>query len=600
MMLRHLCSTLAFVFLAVWLGAQPRESGFVFKASDLMQVSQKVAGDSAAWPLVVGLSERYLIRNEFRLPASAQKALKPFAELRRKVNLERQTLSQLIKRGAPVLAEAEFSAASAALQAHDKAVSDGKLEPALSAGEKFLSLLPELSSTVEARRTEAIEAKLKKKAGTVDKRKGLLGVWQPASEGDLLAESDGIRTAAQSSALLAFVDGSTLFVSENTTAIVRTARIDRLDKTLRADVVLVKGTLLSQLSAQAQEAGMFKLNAGSSEAIVNSGKFWASVSDARIVRIARIANYDGTMQVQAGKMLVTLQKNQGTVVLQGKEPLPPVELLPAPRLRWNGLDTVIFRNELTLQWNPVPSAAKYHIEVSPESDFSRHVKAYFTTALSLQLKNLPHETHFVRLQAIDRLGLRGADSPTYRILRSPDTEPPFLFVQDFPTQLGDTLLRYTTLNRLTLRGESEPNSTLLKDGELLTTMPNGTFEFTVQLDTLAEKLVQLSALNAAQNRRNLVLRIKRIRIEQLRELSWSCIVNTDTLLSKGLPIQVRGLAYPNLTLHLTHSGKIYSAIADSKGNWAISVEPTPNQTLTVSFESPDSKEPIIIRTYFVK
>ena len=577
--------------------AQQRERGYVFKASDLVQVSQRLAGDSTAWQIVVASAERRTSTNEFVLSTTSQKILRTFSTLRTKVNRERATLSRLVKRGAPILAEQEFLKTSKALQAHDQAVANGEIAKALQEGESFLLLLSTLSKVVEARRTEAVEAKLRTKTGDVDKRKGLLGSWQQAEIGDLFAESDGIRTGANSTAALAFIDGSQIVINQNTTAVVRTSRIDKLERTAQANIALIKGSLLSQLSKQAQESGAFKLSAGKAEAVIQSSKFWASVNEASTTRIA---NYEGIMKVRAGKIAVTLKKNQGTVVLKGKEPTPPVELLPAPRLQWNALDTVIFRNELLLQWNPVANTTKYQIEVSSERNFSQNVQTYSTSATSFLLKNLPNETRFVRLQAFDKLGLRGVDSPTYRILRSPDTEPPFIFVQDFPVQKGDTLTRYITLSQLDIQGETEPNATLLKDGTPIEVAPNGTFQFSVSLENLSEKSILLSAFDAAKNRRNLVLRLVSIRQERLVQMKWNCAVVGDTLISNGLPIQVYGTAYPNLLLSLTHGNRTYSATADAKGNWAIALEPLANQTLTVSFEAPDTKRQTPIRTYFVK
>jgi hypothetical protein len=586
-----------FCLMPCMLFAQQRERGYVFKASDLVQVSQRLAGDSAAWQIVVASAERRTSTNEFVLSTTSQKILRTFSTLRTKVNRERATLSRLVKRGAPILAEQEFLKTSKALQAHDQAVANGEIAKALQEGESFLLLLSTLSKVVEARRTEAVEAKLRTKTGDVDKRKGLLGSWQQAEIGDLFAESDGIRTGANSTAALAFIDGSQIVINQNTTAVVRTSRIDKLERTAQANIALIKGSLLSQLSKQAQESGAFKLSAGKAEAVIQSSKFWASVNEASTTRIA---NYEGIMKVRAGKIAVTLKKNQGTVVLKGKEPTPPVELLPAPRLQWNALDTVIFRNELLLQWNPVANTTKYQIEVSSERNFSQNVQTYSTSATSFLLKNLPNETRFVRLQAFDKLGLRGVDSPTYRILRSPDTEPPFIFVQDFPVQKGDTLTRYITLSQLDIQGETEPNATLLKDGTPIEVAPNGTFQFSVSLENLSEKSILLSAFDAAKNRRNLVLRLVSIRQERLVQMKWNCAVVGDTLISNGLPIQVYGTAYPNLLLSLTHGNRTYSATADAKGNWAIALEPLANQTLTVSFEAPDTKRQTPIRTYFVK
>jgi hypothetical protein len=166
--------------------AQQRSSGYVFKAGELMHVAQRLVGDSTAWQIVVASAERRTSTNEFVLSTTAQKILRTFSTLRAKVNRERATLSRLVKRGAPILAEQEFLKTSSALQAHDQAVAKGDIAKAMQEGESFLLLLPTLSKAVEARRTEAVEAKLRTKTGDVDKRKGLLGAWQQAEIGDLL------------------------------------------------------------------------------------------------------------------------------------------------------------------------------------------------------------------------------------------------------------------------------------------------------------------------------------------------------------------------------------------------------------------------------
>ncbi len=142
-----------FVALYTTLYAQALRGGYVFQAGELMQVSQRLVGDSTAWQIVVASAERLTNSNAFSLSPSAQKILRTFATLRAKVNRERGTLSRLVKRGAPILAEQEFSKTSQALQAHDKAVADGNLATALEQGEAFLFSLPLLAKRVRRGKT---------------------------------------------------------------------------------------------------------------------------------------------------------------------------------------------------------------------------------------------------------------------------------------------------------------------------------------------------------------------------------------------------------------------------------------------------------------
>lgn len=96
---------LLFCFMPNAFLAQQRSSGYVFKAGELMHVAQRLVGDSTAWQIVVASAERRTSTNEFLLSATAQKNLRTFSTLREKVNRERSTLSRLVKRGAPILAE---------------------------------------------------------------------------------------------------------------------------------------------------------------------------------------------------------------------------------------------------------------------------------------------------------------------------------------------------------------------------------------------------------------------------------------------------------------------------------------------------------------
>ena len=176
----------------------------------------------------------------------------------------------------------------------------------------------------------------------MDKRKGLLGSWQSAFINDLFASYDGVRTGEASLAQLFFTDGVDVTVDPSTTVVIRESHMDKLDQTVKRDIALINGSMLTKFSAKAKETNKFEFHAGTSESMVKSGKFWAStVQDKK----TKLSNYDGTIDLTASKVKISLQQNQGTVVEKGKAPLPPINLLAAPQLCGNdSIPSSIARN----------------------------------------------------------------------------------------------------------------------------------------------------------------------------------------------------------------------------------------------------------------
>ncbi|MDX2128617.1 MAG: FecR domain-containing protein [Chloroherpetonaceae bacterium] len=575
-----------------------QQKPFSFPASQLYSISEKIAGDSLAWPVVVSLASRKPETNEFFLTPTAQTTLRDFSVLAKRIRLARVDLSRFIKGGARIFAESELLATERALQEYDRAVNSGNLKTSKAFGDSFLANLIILGKALAARRMESVEAKLTQKNGLVERRKGLLGSWQKASIGDFFSEADGLRTGAESVAVLSLVDGSNVVIEQNTTAIIRTARVDKLNGSVKTDMTLVRGSLLAQLSANAQEGENFNFSAGNTSAVVRSGKFWASSAVKGSSGETRLSNYDGTLDVRSGKAVVTLKKNQGTVVLVGKEPMPPVELLPSPRLNWKDLDTVIYQDKMTLEWNSVQNTVQYQIEISDSRTFENIIQTYRTPSLSLAI-SVAGSVYFLRLQSIDKLGLRGADSPIYRILRNADREPPSITVQDWPTDLNGVGIRYTTRSAVDVEGETEPGATLKRNGSVVPLSENGQFRFTVPVDQ-TESFITLKAFDKSGNELTRLLKVVPVKSKKVAEMNWNVQQSGDTLYTVGTKIQATGISYPNLRLIFKQGEKSEAVQSDAQGQWKISLLPNRNEEISVYFESPDTGELVSVKKFFVR
>ena len=199
-------------------------------------------------------------------------------------------------------------------------------------------------------------------------------------------------TGEASLAQLFFIDGVDVTVDPNTTVVIRESHMDKLDQTVKRDLALMNGSILTKLSAKAKETNKFEFHAGTSESMVKSGKFWAStIQDKK----AKLSNYDGTIDLTASKVKITLQQNQGTVVEKGKAPLPPINLLAAPQLHWEQVDTVIYNGKITLQWTKISNAVSYLVELCPSKNFDHDITWISVKTSLYQLTGIPVASVYV-------------------------------------------------------------------------------------------------------------------------------------------------------------------------------------------------------------
>lgn len=246
---------LLFLFYGLPLFAQKGE--IRFSAASLYSTAVKLTGDSTCWPIIVSLSERDTAANGFILNTRSQIQIKDFAIIHKNVKQARLNLSQHIKSGAKVFTAEELDSASVLIKNYDAEIMKGNFSEAQRIGRKFIEIVGTIGKLIAERRTEAIDAKLAQKTGIVDKRKGLLGSWQTAFINDLFASYDGLKTGDASLAQLFFIDGVDVTVDPNTTVVIRESHMDKLNQTVKRDLALMNGSILTKLSAKAKEINKF-------------------------------------------------------------------------------------------------------------------------------------------------------------------------------------------------------------------------------------------------------------------------------------------------------------------------------------------------------
>jgi hypothetical protein len=553
-----------------------QKTDFRFDAASVYTTAARLTGDSACWSILVSLSQRDAASNGFVLKTQAQIQIREFAISHKKVKQARLNLNHHIKSGAKVFAAEELDSATVFIKSYNEEMTKGNISEVQRIGQKVVETVGAIGKLIAERRTEAIDAKLAQKTGIVDKRKGLLGEWQSAFINDLFASYDGIRTGQASLAQLFFTDGVDVTIDPNSTVVIRESHMDKLDQTVKRDIALQNGSMLAKLSAKAKETNKFAFRAGTSESVVKSGKFWASTIEDKKTKLS---NYDGTIDLTASKVKVTLQQNQGTIVEKGKAPLPPINLLAAPQLPWNRLDSVIYSGKLTLQWTAIANAMSYQVELCPSKNFDHDIQRVSVKAPVYQITDIPLATLFVRIMAIDTYGLRGVDSPIYRIIHVKDTQPPPIQIDGWEMDR-----KYTANDALTIRGKTKAEATLLVDEKKQIVKPDGSFSFLVNV-VRPETHVKILAADLSGNTSVRTLSIVPMDMEKLFRINWSGMVTDTTVSSQGESIEAHGNAYPGVQVTATLGAQHTSVQTNSQGDWAFSMKVIKGELLQITFDS---------------
>jgi hypothetical protein len=581
-------SRLIFLFTVM---ATLSQAQITFSSGELSAKCIALTGDAAAWPVVLSFAERNEITNSFTLSAEALTQIKKFSQLHAKVKDGKTFFAKLLKAGARVFAPEELQRATVYIAEYDSFLQSGNVMELTRVGGLYLRSLELIRKEIEQKRNEDIDALIAEKNGDVTKRKGFLGNWKPAQKGELLAQADGLRTGDASFAQLAFTDGVDVMVDPNSTVVIRESKMDRLDQSVRRDIALVKGSLLTKLTESAKERNNFTFQAGTAESQVRSGKFWASAVEERRVKLS---NYDGTMDVTANKGKVQLKMNEGTIVEKGKDPLPPVPLLPSPQLVWNGIDSVIYSDNFNLRWSAVANSAGYKVELCKSKDFNTAIKVFSPVQTNFTLENIELGLIHIRLTAVDKFGLRGMESPVYKLMRVEDKLPPAIYVTGWETDR-----RYTALKQLTITGSTEADASFTVNGKSSPLDRNGLFSIAVAVEQ-SEKQLTLRSTDRSGNSRERLLSVVPIDSNRVTKIDWNCPVAGSVLSPTTGEISAQGTAYPSMRITVTHGEQKSSVQTDSQGNWAVSVQHKKGTQLTLVFESISDNIVVATKTYRVE
>lgn len=581
--------TIAFLisFISLDVRAQTPVS---FSSEKLQQISQRYAGSALNWPVVVSLAEHNITNNTFTLSSSDLLKLRSLTNSTIIFEDQQKRTNELIGEGATIFATNQLNDTNKLFSDYLDEIRNGNLENALAISEQLKPSVDALERTLNSNRLVAIQAQLISKNGLVDKRLGLLAGWNEAFVGDLFEESHGVRTQEESYATLAFTDGSNIVVNPSTTAIIRKSRIDKLDKSADAEITLVEGGLLSKLSAVGKERSNYVLNAGNSTTELNTQNFLAENSGGTNVRLS---NYDGEALVSANNVVVTIRKDEGTIIRGNTAPLPPVKLLPAPKYLTSKLDTIIYQNDFLLNFEGVDDAVSYRIEYSTAYNFDENVVIKEVTNSRVVAENLPLGTTYVRVQSVDNLGLKGPFSDKFLVIRNQDTKSPPIFGDQF-----DQKVHFVLSNSVTISGVTEPDAVVLINDKNTEVSSSGAFNRVVSLES-NDQIINVTSTDGSQNTTRKELRVVHLTEEYLFKVKLDGLDIKEDIPAANSTKTITGRAFPEMEVELKNGDTIKTVKTDSQGRWGVTMNVQQGK-LSITFKANQTGIETLSKSYTVK
>ncbi|MBL8517894.1 MAG: FecR domain-containing protein [Betaproteobacteria bacterium] len=284
-------------------------------------------------------------------------------------------------------------------------------------------------------RRELAEMKVLAAQGDVQVDGAKLATGGAVKEGQKLATGDNGFVTLQ------LADGSTLTVQSKSKVNVDNARkLANTGGVLDTVFKVVSGRVEAGVERQRGPAARFEVKTDTSTMGVRGTKFRVAADEAGKVTKSEVltGKIGVTAEGVAGAEL-GLNAGFGTLVEAGKPPLPPVALLPEP-----GLSTVPARFErprFSFKVEPVAGATAYRAQVAKDAGFKDVQADVLSNSNEIRIGGVDDGELFLRVRAVDKLGLEGKDAQRgFTLAARP--EPPITSLPAGNAKVADAAVKF--------------------------------------------------------------------------------------------------------------------------------------------------------------
>ena len=395
--------------------------------------------------------------------------------------------------------------AQVALREAREAYGSLRLDEAYAAAIRSENLSLQAIGMVNGNGVEAQKVRFYRIEGDVRVKKSGQFSWDSASAKMALQEGDMIKTSSKASAQVIYFNGTITTIQPGSLFAIREVYENPHNKIRRVREDLKFGELTASTQGKNVEGSYHEVAAGDVK---------ARTEEATEFRVtAKEGRKDTSFDVFQGKIEVSSGNRRESVVagerirttrdgrLKEKEVLPGVPILTAPR------DQKVFildpsrPAEVTLGWDKVPGAKRYHLMIADRALFTDALYDAEREGTRAPIGEVPEGSYHWKVAAISANGVRGPFSGARRfrvsaqkILDRSDVEPPNLKVTEF-VPVGTMVV---------VNGLTEPGATLWVDNEKIDILADGSFSTVVKLRREGLNDVRFVAQDSAGNETEMI------------------------------------------------------------------------------------------------
>lgn len=238
---------------------------------------------------------------------------------------------------------------------------------------------------------------------------------------DSIYEGNWIRTDEESAVEITFEDGDSFFQHAQTTSNLSAAR--KLPGAyLLLKLYLKAGRAVTKLKEATGRELRFEIDTPSSVCSVRGTVFRTSVDPEETTRSEVLS---GSIDVEAMREKVNVQKGEGTLVRKDEAPMEPRKLLTPPQVM--NVKALYKQLPLLFEFGSVEGARLYKAILAKDDGFKDIMKEEtFNPSDTLVVYNLDDGSYFLQSLSIDGIGLEGVPSSASRINVRINPLPPMI------------------------------------------------------------------------------------------------------------------------------------------------------------------------------
>ena len=255
-------------------------------------------------------------------------------------------------------------------------------------------------------RSNPVPATVDQLLGSAEIQRADDGQAQALQSGDQVFLGDQIRTAADSTLAIRFADDSilTLYASS-------LLRFDHLSAHGTTGMVdsrlnLLEGRMDTRVTPASGPGSRFEIQTPSAISAVRGTEYRALVGEDG--KVSNIEVLHGKVRVSGASKHTLVKSGFGTQVVEGKAPIKPRPLLPAPELP--AFEVRIRTISEIVSWPAVADARQYRAEVAADAGFDTVLWTQLSEFPKVGLPDIADGHYFLRVRAIDELGLEGLNA----------------------------------------------------------------------------------------------------------------------------------------------------------------------------------------------